>query len=179
MCKKIILDEKGLERNIKRIAHEIIEHNENEKEICVIGIHTRGIPFAQRIAYYISEFSSIEVHCGKLDITLYRDDLSEISSQPTLNGTDIDFDIRNKTVVLADDVIYTGRTARAGLDALLSIDRPKCIQLAVLVDRGHRELPIRPNYVGKNVPTSNDEIVHVGFTQTDGVEQVWIEKKDD
>lgn len=174
---KVILDKNGIERITKRIAHEIIEHNENAKEICIIGIHTRGIPFAKRISYYVSEFSSVKVMTGEVDITLYRDDLSEIATQPNINGSDIDFDVTDKIVVLVDDVIYTGRTARAGLEAIISLGRPKCIQLAVLVDRGHRELPIKPNYVGKNIPTSEDEIVRVAFVETDDVEQVWIDKK--
>jgi pyrimidine operon attenuation protein/uracil phosphoribosyltransferase len=169
-----LLDEKGINRSIIRISHEIIEKNKGVENIAIVGIKTRGVPLAKRIARYIEEFEGVEIPVGDLDITLYRDDLSELYEQPNLNQSNIKFDIRNKIVILIDDVIYTGRTVRAAMDGIIRIGRPKSIQLAVLVDRGHRELPIRPDYIGKNVPTSLQEIVHVKLTETDGEDKVII-----
>lgn len=169
-----LLDEKGINRSIIRIAHEIIEKNKGVENIAIVGIKTRGVPIAKRIANYIEEFEGVKIPVGDLDITLYRDDLSEISEQPNLNHSNIDFEVKNKTVILADDVIYTGRTVRAAMDGIIHIGRPRSIQLAVLVDRGHRELPIRPDYVGKNVPTAHQEIVHVKLLETDGEDKVII-----
>ena len=173
---KKLMDDGAIDRALTRIAHEIIERNSECEEICLIGIQRRGVPLARQIAECISSFSHTRVNVGELDITLYRDDLSEIKEQPVLNGTTIDFPIQNKTVVLVDDVIYTGRTARAALDALITLGRPACIQLAVLVDRGHRELPIRGDYVGKNVPTSRREVICVKLPEFDGVKMVTIKK---
>lgn len=169
-----LLDEKGIDRSIIRISHEIIERNKGVENIAVVGIKTRGVPLAKRIARYIEEFEGVEIPVGDLDITLYRDDLSELYEQPYLNRSNIQFEVRNKTVILVDDVIYTGRTVRAAMDGIIRIGRPKSIQLAVLIDRGHRELPIRPDYVGKNVPTAQQEIVHVKLSETDGEDKVII-----
>lgn len=169
-----LLDEKGINRSIIRIAHEIIEKNKGVENIAIVGIKTRGVPIAKRIANYIEEFEGVKIPVGDLDITLYRDDLSEINEQPNLNHSNINFEVKNKTVILADDVIYTGRTVRAAMDGIIHIGRPRSIQLAVLIDRGHRELPIRPDYVGKNVPTAHHEIVHVKLLETDGEDRVII-----
>ena len=162
-----ILDGAAIERALARISHEIIENNAESDCICLVGIQRRGVPLAERIAENIRKFSDLKVQVGKLDITLYRDDLTERSQQPNLNGTYVDFDIVGKTVILVDDVIFTGRTARAALDALMALGRPAKVQLAVLVDRGHRELPIRGDYVGKNIPTSRKEIVKVNIPPVD------------
>ncbi|KAB3535244.1 bifunctional pyr operon transcriptional regulator/uracil phosphoribosyltransferase PyrR [Alkaliphilus pronyensis] len=170
-----ILDEKGITRAITRIAHEILEKNKGPQDIVIIGIKTRGIPLAKRIALKIKEFENYEIPVGELDITLYRDDLTKEQIDPVVNGSSISCDINNKIVVLVDDVLYTGRTARAALDALVDIGRPSVIQLAVLVDRGHRELPIRADYVGKNTPTSKNEIVRVKLSETDEENLVVIE----
>lgn len=173
-----LLDEKSISRSIIRISHEIIEKNKGSDNIVLIGIKTRGIYLARRICEEIKRFEDKTLNVGELDISLYRDDLQTISEEPTINGSKIDFDIKNKVIILIDDVLYTGRTIRSALDALIDIARPKSIQLAVLVDRGHRELPIRPDYVGKNIPTSRDEIIHVNLKEIDDVEDsVTITKK--
>ncbi len=174
MDKALIMDDIALERALKRIAHEIIEKNKGPKDIALIGIHRRGVPIAKRIASYIKEFEGQEVPIGSLDITFYRDDLSLLSDHPVIKGTDIAFDINKKTIVLCDDVLYTGRTARAALDALMDLGRPNYIQLAVVVDRGHRELPIRADYIGKNIPTSKNEVVEVRVKEFDGIDNVAI-----
>lgn len=166
--KSRIMDQAAMERALARIAHEIIENNAESHEICLVGIHRRGVPLAERIAENIRRFSDLEVKVGKLDITLYRDDLSETAPAATLNDTQVDFDIAGKVVVLVDDVIFTGRTIRAALDALMSLGRPARVQLAVLIDRGHRELPIRGDYIGKNVPTSHRELIVVNIPPVDG-----------
>ncbi|MBQ7160904.1 MAG: bifunctional pyr operon transcriptional regulator/uracil phosphoribosyltransferase PyrR [Clostridia bacterium] len=176
---KKLMDAGAIDRALTRISHEIIERNPDVAELCLIGIQRRGVPLAEQIAGYISAFSDIKVMVGKLDITLYRDDLTEIHEQAEVHGTTIDFPIQNKAVVLVDDVIYTGRTARAALDALITLGRPACIQLAVLVDRGHRELPIRGDYVGKNVPTSRKELICVRVPEVDGVKEVVIRRVED
>ena len=172
-----ILDENAIKRTTIRLSHEIIERNKGAENLALIGIKTRGIPFAQRIANGILSVEGVKVPVGKLDITLYRDDLSTFSVLPTVNETLVDFDVNGKTVILCDDVIFTGRTARAAIDALLKLGRPKSIQLAIMVDRGHRELPIRPDFVGKNLPTSLAEVVCVKFTETDGVTAVDLYEK--
>jgi pyrimidine operon attenuation protein / uracil phosphoribosyltransferase len=172
-----LLDDKGINRSLIRVSHEIIEKNKGVEHIALVGIRTRGVPLAERLAAYIESFENVKVDTGILDITLYRDDLEEQYDQPNVNQTQIDFDVRNKTVILVDDVLFTGRTVRAALDALIHVGRPKAIQLAVLVDRGHRELPIRADYVGKNVPTSVSEIVHVKLLETDGEDKVLISEK--
>ncbi len=174
MDKAIIMDSVALDRALKRIAHEIVEKNKGVENLALIGIHRRGVPIAKRIAKYIEMFEGAGPEIGSLDITFYRDDLSLLADHPVFKGTDIAFDLNKKTVVLVDDVLYTGRTARAGLDALMDLGRPNYIQLAVIVDRGHRELPIRADYVGKNLPTSKTEVVHVRVTEIDGEDTVVI-----
>jgi pyrimidine operon attenuation protein / uracil phosphoribosyltransferase len=172
-----LLDDKGINRSLIRISHEIIEKNKGVENIALVGIKTRGVPLAERLAAYIESFENVKVDTGILDITLYRDDLIEQYEQPNVNETKIDFDVKSKTIILVDDVLYTGRTVRAALDALIHVGRPVAIQLAVLVDRGHRELPIRADYVGKNVPTAVSEIVHVKLSETDGEDKVVISEK--
>ena len=174
MEKALIMDSVALDRALKRIAHEIVEKNKGTDNLALIGIHRRGVPIAKRIASYISQFEGVSVDIGTLDITFYRDDLSLLADHPVIKGTDIAFDINRKRIVLCDDVLYTGRTARAALDALMDIGRPNFIQLAVIVDRGHRELPIRADYIGKNMPTSKKEIVSVHVTEFDGIDNVVI-----
>ncbi len=156
--KAVIMDEKAMIRATTRIAHEIIERNKGVEDLVLVGIKTRGIPFAKRLAKKIYEIEGKEVPVLTLDITLYRDDLTEIDVNPVVGATEFEIDITDKIVVLVDDVLYTGRTVRAALDALVDKGRPKKVQLAVLIDRGHRELPIRPDFVGKNVPTSKLEL---------------------
>ncbi len=178
MQKTEIMDESAISRAITRISHEIIEKNKGVEKLVLIGIQRRGVPLAKRIAEKIKSVENREIPVGILDITLYRDDLSLLNEHPVINGTEINFDIANKKVVLVDDVIYTGRTVRAAIDAIMDINRPQMIQLAVLIDRGHRELPIRADYVGKNVPTSRSEIVHVNLLEIDGENSVTISNKE-
>ncbi len=166
--KASILTSEELRRALTRIAHEILERNRGAEGLALVGIHTRGIPLAQRLAAKLLELEGVEVPLGRLDITLYRDDLSEIARQPIIRETQIDFDMQPRRIILVDDVLYTGRTVRAALDALLDLGRPQSIQLAVLVDRGHRELPVRADYVGKNLPTARNELVKVRLEETDG-----------
>jgi len=170
------MDETAIKRAITRIAHEIIESNKGVENVALIGIRRRGGPLAQRLAEQIEEIEGIKVPVGILDITLYRDDLTTLASQPQLHRTEVFFDINDLNVVLVDDVLYTGRTIRAALDALIDIGRPRCIQLAVLVDRGHRELPIKADYVGKNIPTSLKEVIAVLVNEIDGAEEVVIQE---
>ena len=169
-----IMDESGIMRAVTRIAHEIIERNKGIQNVALIGIQRRGVPLAKLIAAQIRDVEGKEVPVGILDITFYRDDLSMLAEHPVVNGTEINFPVKGKIIVLVDDVIYTGRTARAAIDAVMDIGRPKMIQLAILVDRGHRELPIRPDYVGKNVPTSKAEVVNVKLYDIDKVNVVTI-----
>ena len=176
MQKAKIMDEKAIGRAITRISHEIIEKNKGIENVVLIGIKTRGVPVATRIANKIEAIEGQRVDAGEMDITLYRDDLSKKQIDPVVNSTKIDFDITDETVILVDDVLYTGRTVRSALDALMDIGRPKAIQLAVLVDRGHRELPIRADYVGKNVPTSRNEIISVKLMECDKEDSVSIEE---
>ena len=176
--KAVILDENTMSRAIVRIAHQIIEKNEGVDNICIVGIKTRGVPLANKLAKAIEAIEGKSVDTGILDITLYRDDITPAENDPVLNHTDIKFDINNKKIILADDVIYTGRTVRAALDAILSNGRASKIQLAVLVDRGHRELPIRADYVGKNVPTSRNEIIKVKLSEIDGCDSVELFEKE-
>jgi pyrimidine operon attenuation protein / uracil phosphoribosyltransferase len=171
-----IMTELDMERALKRIAHEIIENCNNIEDLYLVGIQRRGVPISQRIAKYIKQFEGVEIPTGILDITFYRDDLSLLSDHPVINGTDVPFSIQDKTVVMIDDVLYTGRTGRAAIDALMDMGRPKCIKFAVMVDRGHRELPIRADFVGKNVPTSKNEIVHVMVEEMDGRNEVVIDE---
>ncbi|WP_270504978.1 bifunctional pyr operon transcriptional regulator/uracil phosphoribosyltransferase PyrR [Paraclostridium sordellii] len=169
-----LMDEKAISRAITRVSHEIIERNKGIENVVLVGIKTRGIPIANRIAKKIESIEGVAINTGQIDITLYRDDLKEIDVDPVINGSSIDFDINNKVVVLVDDVLYTGRTVRAALDAIMDVGRPNAIQLAVLVDRGHRELPIRADYVGKNVPTSRHEIISVMLDEIDKQDSVTI-----
>lgn len=161
-------------RAVTRLSHEIIEHNDGASGIALIGIKTRGVPLAERISVALCALEGEVVPVGELDITLYRDDLSEMLETPEVNGSKIGFDVRGKDVILCDDVIFTGRTVRAAIEAVMKIGRPRSIQLVVLIDRGHRELPIRPDYVGKNVPTSLAEVISVKFKEIDGVTNVGI-----
>ena len=172
--KTLIMDGQAMNRAIIRVAHEVVEKNHGIHDLVLVGIRTRGVPLAERLAAEIAKIEDTKVPVGILDITLYRDDLSTLDYQPIVHGTNIDTDITGKTVVLVDDVLYTGRTVRAAMDALIDIGRPQAIQLAVLVDRGHRELPIRADYVGKNVPTSKREIISVQLEVIDGCEKVVI-----
>jgi pyrimidine operon attenuation protein/uracil phosphoribosyltransferase len=174
-----VLDKDAITRAIVRISHEILEKNKGTESLCLVGIRTRGVYLATRIAQSIKKIEDKEVAVGSLDITLYRDDLTMISSQPVVHKTEIGFDITDKNVVLVDDVLYSGRTIRAALDALIDLGRPKSIQLAVLIDRGHRELPIRPDYIGKNIPTAKNETVEVRLTEMDGQEEVVIVEKNE
>jgi pyrimidine operon attenuation protein/uracil phosphoribosyltransferase len=169
-----IMDERGIMRAVTRSAHEIIEKNKGVEDVCLIGIQRRGVPLARLIASKIKDVEGKEVKVGILDITFYRDDLSMLAEHPVVNGTEINFHVADKIIVLVDDVIYTGRTARAAIDAIMDIGRPRMIQLAILIDRGHRELPIRPDYVGKNVPTSKTELINVKLRDIDGVNVVTI-----
>ena len=172
--KTVLMDSEGIRRALTRISHEIVEKNKGVENIVLVGIRTRGVPIAERIAASIERIEGTKPPVGVLDITLYRDDLSTLSYQPIVHPTELPVDITGKTVVLVDDVLYTGRTIRAALDALIDMGRPKTIQLAVLIDRGHRELPIRADFVGKNVPTSSHEVVSLQLTDTDGAEKVVI-----
>lgn len=177
--KNIIMDSEAIRRALVRIAHEIIEKNKGVEDVVIVGIRTRGVPLAQRIAAEINAIENCETTVGMLDITLYRDDLSTLGYNPVVHGTDINFDLSGKHVVLVDDVLYTGRTIRAALDAVIDMGRPKTIQLAVLVDRGHKELPIRADYVGKNVPTSQKETIEVVLNEIDGTDEVFIGERVD
>lgn len=165
--KAMLMDENQMNRALSRIAHEIIERNKGVERVALVGIRRRGVPLAHRLAAKLKELEGVEIPVGILDITLYRDDLSELSSVPKVHRSDVPFRLPGTCVILVDDVLYTGRTVRAALDALLDIGRPSVIQLAVLVDRGHRELPIRADYVGKNVPTSRREVVEVHLQEVD------------
>lgn len=175
--KNRIMDKDGIRRAVSRISHEIVEKNKGTKDLILIGIRTRGVPLAERIREKILEIENINLPLGLLDITLYRDDLSTIGVQPVVHETKVSFSIEGKTVILIDDVLFTGRTVRAALDAIIDLGRPQKIQLAVLVDRGHRELPIRADYVGKNVPTSSKEIISVCLEEVDGNEEVILLEK--
>lgn len=174
--KTVIMDTQGIRRALIRIAHEIIEKNKEVSDIVLVGIRTRGVPLAERLADEIANIEGKRVPLGVLDITLYRDDLSTLSHQPIVRQTEITVDITGKKIILVDDVLFTGRTIRSALDALNDFGRPQAIQLAVLIDRGHRELPIRADYVGKNVPTSRKESVSVYLADMDEVEQVVIKE---
>jgi pyrimidine operon attenuation protein / uracil phosphoribosyltransferase len=172
----VVLDADRISRSLTRIAHEILERNRGVDELALVGIRTRGVPIAKRLAHAIRDINGHNVPTGALDITLYRDDLMRhaVGPQPLIRRTEIPFSIDDKKILLVDDVLYTGRTIRAALDALIDFGRPKAIQLVVLVDRGHRELPIKADYVGKNVPTSPTESVQVHLTEVDGRDEVEI-----
>jgi pyrimidine operon attenuation protein/uracil phosphoribosyltransferase len=176
--RRVLLDEESIRRTLSRIAHEIIERNDDLDTVALVGIHTRGVPIAQRIRRLIEERSGEELALGQLDITFHRDDVhvragqAPRRAQPLVRDTKLDFDLEGRTVILVDDVLYTGRTIRAAIDALFEYGRPERVQLAVLADRGHRELPIRPDYVGKNLPTTRGERVQVELVELDEVDRV-------
>ena len=172
--KNVIMDADAMRLAIVRISHEIIEKNKGVENVVLVGIRTRGVPIAERIANTIERIENAKVPVGMLDITLYRDDLSTLAYNPIVHGTEIDLDLTGKVVILVDDVLYTGRTIRAALDAIIDMGRPRAIQLAVLIDRGHRELPIRADFAGKNVPTSHKEAVNVSLAEEDGIDEVAI-----
>jgi pyrimidine operon attenuation protein/uracil phosphoribosyltransferase len=175
---RVVLDRDDLGRTLQRIAHEIVEKNPGARSLAVVGIHTRGAVLARRLHALVTELSGAEIPLGDLDISFYRDDLPgrDPSGQPVVHSSHLDFELQRRTVVLVDDVLYTGRTVRAAIDALFDYGRPDRVQLAVLADRGHRELPIRPDYVGKNLPTGRSERVFVRLEETDGLDEVAIEE---
>lgn len=177
--KTVILDQAAINRALTRIAHEILERNKGGKDLVLVGIKTRGVPLAKRLQEKIKQIENLTVPVGELDITLYRDDLKieTVDEEPELKETKIDTDITGKTVVLIDDVLYTGRTIRAAMDAVMDLGRPAQIQLGVMIDRGHRELPIRADYVGKNIPTSEKEVIMVKLVETDDCDEVGIYEK--
>lgn len=172
-----LMDAAAMNRALTRIAHEIIEKNKGTENLCIIGIQRRGVVLGEMIAERIAAFEHTEIETGMLDITFYRDDLSLACDQPVVQDTRIDFSVEGKTVVIVDDVLFTGRTARAAIEAIMDIGRPQKIQLAVLIDRGHRELPIRADYIGKNIPTSHNESVAVCVERFDGCSRVVIKEK--
>ena len=174
----VVMDQDRMNRTLTRIAHEILERNRGDEGLALVGIRTRGVPLAKRLAVVIRSINQLEIPTGALDITLYRDDLMRhaIGVQPVVRSTDIPFSIDDKRILLVDDVLYTGRTIRAALDALIEFGRPKVIQLIVLVDRGHRELPIKADYVGKNLPTSESQSVQVRLQEIDGRDEVEIQE---
>lgn len=174
MSKKVIMTSEDIRRTLARIAHEIIERNKAIEHLILVGMHTRGVPLAKRLAANIEDFERLKIPVGSLDISLYRDDLASLNLQPIVQRTDIPANIDGKSIVLVDDVLYTGRSIRAAMDALIDLGRPQSIQLAVLVDRGHRELPIRADYVGKNTPSSRHEEIQVQLKETDGIDEVAI-----
>ena len=174
MSKKILMTPEDIRRTLARIAHEIIEQNKAVKNLVLVGMRTRGVPLARRLATLIENFEGLRIPVGAMDISLYRDDLNSLDIQPIVQRTDIPVNIDDKSIVLVDDVLYTGRSTRAAMDALIDMGRPKSIQLAVLVDRGHRELPIRANYVGKNIPSSRHEEIRVQLSETDDIDKVTI-----
>lgn len=173
---KVIMDAQMMSRALARLSHEIIEKNSSGEPLYLVGIRRRGVPLAKILKANIEKFSDIKVELGELDITLYRDDVTEKYNQPHLNSSVINFDVNGKKIILVDDVIYTGRTTRAAMDALINLGRPSVIQLAVMVDRGHRELPVCANFVGKNLPTSKDEFVNVRIEETDGKTEVVLSR---
>ena len=172
--KALLMDERAIGRALVRIAHEIVEKNKGIEDVCLIGIQRRGVPLARRIARHIADIEGVSPPIGVLDITFYRDDLSLLGAHPLVKDTDIPFHVNGKKLVMVDDVLYTGRTARSAMDALIDCGRPAAIQFAVLVDRGHRELPIRADYIGKNVPTSRSELIAVETAEIDGAERVLL-----
>jgi pyrimidine operon attenuation protein/uracil phosphoribosyltransferase len=177
---RVLLDAEALERTLQRIAHEIIERHPDLDQVALVGIHTRGVPLAHRLRRLIQEFAGVDVSLGAVDITFYRDDVqvrgreAPLHPQPVVRATRLDFSLEGKTCILVDDVLYTGRTIRAAIEALFDYGRPARVQLAVLADRGHRELPIRPDYVGKNLPTSRAERVQVEIVEVDEVDRVLL-----
>jgi pyrimidine operon attenuation protein / uracil phosphoribosyltransferase len=178
-AERVVMDAQAIERALTRVAHEVLEHNKGTDDLTLVGIRSRGVHLAQRLQAKIRDIEGVEVPAGIIDITLYRDDLSRSRQQPEVRGTQIPFDVDDKRVVLVDDVLFTGRTIRAALDALIDFGRPRDVQLVVLVDRGHRELPIRADYVGKNLPTAVNESVHVRLQESDGLDEVVIARAEE
>ena len=174
MAKKTIMTRDDIQRTLARIAHEIIEQNKSTDHLILVGMRTRGVPLAKRLAANIEKFENVAVPVGALDFRLYRDDISPLDKQPVVQHTDIPVNVDGKSIVLVDDVLYTGRSTRAAMDALIDFGRPRQIQLAVLIDRGHREMPIRPDYIGKNIPSARHEEIQVHLVETDGVDEVAI-----
>lgn len=170
--KSILMDDAAVQRALNRIAHEIVERNKGLSNLALIGIQRRGVPMAHRIAEILGKIEGEKPPVGILDITFYRDDLSKLSSHPVVNGTDIPFNINDRKIVLIDDVLFTGRTVRAGIEAIFDMGRPAEIQLAIMIDRGHRQLPFRPDFIGKNIPTSTTESIHVELKEIDGQDRV-------
>jgi pyrimidine operon attenuation protein/uracil phosphoribosyltransferase len=181
---KVLLDSEGIERTLTRIAHEIIERNPDLDDVGLVGIHRRGVPLAHRLRRLIEERAGVELALGQLDITFYRDDVhvrggeAPLHAQPVVRSTALDFPLEGMTCILVDDVLYTGRTIRAAIEALFGYGRPERVQLAVLADRGHRELPIRPDYVGKNLPTARDERIQVELVEVDEIDRVLLVTKE-
>lgn len=175
MKRKSIMDEADINRACIRLAHELIERNKGTEDIVFVGIQRRGVPLAKRVAKLVMQYEDVKLPVGMLDITFYRDDLSLLAEHPVINGTDLPFMLDDKKIVLVDDVLYTGRTVRAAIEALMDAGRAKSIQLMVMVDRGHRELPIRADYIGKNLPTAKNEIIHVCVPEFDNESGVFIE----
>jgi pyrimidine operon attenuation protein/uracil phosphoribosyltransferase len=180
VTEKVVLEHDDLQRTLRRIAHEIAEKNPEPERLAVVGIHTRGAVLARRLHVFLGELTGAELPIGDLDISFYRDDVGakSPSAQPVVHASHIDFDLSERTVVLVDDVLYTGRTVRAAIEALFDYGRPARVQLAVLADRGHRELPLRPDYVGKNLPTARGERVNVRLEEVDGADEVTISEPD-
>jgi pyrimidine operon attenuation protein / uracil phosphoribosyltransferase len=176
----VVMDADRISRALTRIAHEIVERNRGVDQVALVGVRSRGVPLARRLARSLKDISGDEVETGALDITLYRDDLmrQQVGPQPLVRRTEIPFSIDDRVIILVDDVLYTGRTTRAALDALIDFGRPRAIQLVVLVDRGHRELPVKADYVGKNIPTARPESVQVRLQETDGADEVLVQRED-
>jgi pyrimidine operon attenuation protein / uracil phosphoribosyltransferase len=174
MPSKTVMTSEDMRRTLSRIAHEIVEHNKDTEALVLVGMQTRGVPLANRLAALIAEYEKTQVPVGALDFSLYRDDLNRRNFNPQVKSTDIPVDIDGKIIILVDDVLYTGRSTRAAMDALMDLGRPRAIQLAVLVDRGHRELPIRADYVGKNIPSAATEDIRVKIVETDSLDEVVI-----
>ena len=178
MSRKIIMTREDIRRTLARVAHEIIERNKVMDQLMLVGIHTRGVPLAKRLAANIESFEDSRLLVGALDFSLYRDDISSLEAQPVVRHTEIPAEINGMSIVLVDDVLYTGRSIRAAMDALIDLGRPRSIQLAVLIDRGHREMPIRADYVGKNIPSARHEEIQVRLVETDGIDEVAIVSPD-
>ena len=176
MTARQIMTADDLRRAVGRISHEIVEKHGGTERLALVGVQRRGVPLARRVADAIEQHEGVRPPVGALDITFYRDDLSMVAHQPIVKGTDLPFDVNVLTIVIVDDVLYTGRTVRAAMDALMDFGRPSAIRLAVLIDRGHRELPIRADHVGKNVPTSSDEVIKVHLVEVDGADEVVIDR---
>lgn len=172
--KSVLMDQDAIRRALVRIAHEIPEKNRGVQDIALVGIKRRGVPLARRLSGMIEEFEGFRPPCGELDITYYRDDIDRGEEKPVYHGKPFPFDVENKTLILVDDVLFTGRTSRAAIEALFDMGRPACVRLAVLIDRGHRELPIRPDFIGKNVPSSRREFISVELTEIDGQDRVLL-----